>query len=715
MSAEAKPAEAAPAAAAAAPAAQKGKREAPLEEPAFWAPRNAAFDRAMERYKKELEEKEKKEIKVKIDGVEVAAVAWQTTPGELLGKDEEAASNPVVCASVMDMTKEGAPVQWDLMRVLEPSCDGHELRWVRFNEEDGKHVLWHSSAHILGGALEHRYHCMLNVGPATESDFYYDVKMPKAEMVVAAGDFKGLAHQCEKAARERKPFERVDLTVAEAKEMFAYNPYKLAIINRIPETERITAYRCGNLVDLCRGPHVPNTGVAKVFDVTSASSVYLDGKADSDVLQRVHGLAFPSKAQLKEWETMLAEAQRRDHRKLGQEQELFFFHPYSPGSCFFLPRGYRVYQKLCDFMRAQYYGRGYDEVMAPNIFMSKLWEISGHWQHYQENMFTFKVAGDDDPNAMWALKPMNCPGHCLMFKHRARSYRELPIRFAEFGVLHRNEISGALHGLTRVRRFVQDDSHIFCRPDQIEREVAGVLDLIKFTYSIFGFDFRLELSTRPDHFMGDPALWDRAESSLKTVLDETGLPWKLNPGDGAFYGPKIDIHIRDALQRYYQCATIQLDFQLPIRFDLQYMTSAEGDSEAKYERPVMIHRAVFGSIERFFAILLEHLGGKWPFWLSPRQCIVIPLSEKQLEYARSVRDQIHDAHIYVDIDETDRTLQKRIREAQIAQYNYILVVGNEEVESKTVNVRIRDSKDGLGKMEIPALIDMFHKLEKEYK
>lgn len=716
MSAEAKPAEAAPAAAAAAaPAAQKGKREAPLEEPAFWAPRNAAFDRAMERYKKELEEKEKKEIKVKIDGVEVAAVAWQTTPGELLGKDEEAASNPVVCASVMDMTKEGAPVQWDLMRVLEPSCDGHELRWVRFNEEDGKHVLWHSSAHILGGALEHRYHCMLNVGPATESDFYYDVKMPKAEMVVAAGDFKGLAHQCEKAARERKPFERVDLTVAEAKEMFAYNPYKLAIINRIPETERITAYRCGNLVDLCRGPHVPNTGVAKVFDVTSASSVYLDGKADSDVLQRVHGLAFPSKAQLKEWEAMLAEAQRRDHRKLGQEQELFFFHPYSPGSCFFLPRGYRVYQKLCDFMRAQYYGRGYDEVMAPNIFMSKLWEISGHWQHYQENMFTFKVAGDDDPNAMWALKPMNCPGHCLMFKHRARSYRELPIRFAEFGVLHRNEISGALHGLTRVRRFVQDDSHIFCRPDQIEREVAGVLDLIKFTYSIFGFDFRLELSTRPDHFMGDPALWDRAESSLKTVLDETGLPWKLNPGDGAFYGPKIDIHIRDALQRYYQCATIQLDFQLPIRFDLQYMTSAEGDSEAKYERPVMIHRAVFGSIERFFAILLEHLGGKWPFWLSPRQCIVIPLSEKQLEYARSVRDQIHDAHIYVDIDETDRTLQKRIREAQIAQYNYILVVGNEEVESKTVNVRIRDSKDGLGKMEIPALIDMFHKLEKEYK
>jgi len=704
-----KPADAKPA------EAQKGKKEAPLVDPAYWAPRNDAFNRALERYNKELEAKEKKEIKVIIEGKEVAAVAWKTTPKDLLGEDAQIASNPVCCAAITEMTKDGAPVQWDLMRVLEPCCDGHTLRWVRFDDEDGKHVFWHSSAHILGGCLENRYHCLLNVGPATESDFFYDVKMPVADQVVAAGDFKGLIRQCEKAAREHKPFERVPLTVEEAKEIFSYNPYKLAIINRIPEGERITAYRCGNLVDLCRGPHLPNTGMAKVFDVNTASSVYLDGKADSDVLQRVHGLAFPSKAQLKEWETMLEEARRRDHRKLGQEQELFFFHPYSPGSCFFLPHGYRVYHKLCEFMREQYLRRGYDEVMAPNIFMSKLWEISGHWQHYQENMFTFKVAGDDDPNCTWALKPMNCPGHCLMFKHRSRSYRELPLRLAEFGVLHRNELTGALHGLTRVRRFIQDDSHIFCRPDQIEQEVAGVLDLIKFTYSIFGFDFRMELSTRPEHFMGDPALWDRAESSLKTVLDGLGLPWKINPGDGAFYGPKIDIHIRDALQRYYQCATIQLDFQLPIRFDLQYMTSAEGASDVKYERPVMIHRAVFGSIERFLAILIEHLGGKWPFWLSPRQCIVIPVGAQQLEYAKKVRDQIHSEHIFVDVDETDRTLQKKIREAQITQYNYILVVGKEEVESNTVNVRVRDSKDGLGKMDIPAVLEMFHKLEKEYK
>ena len=674
-----------------------------------------------------------------IDGKEVTAVAWKTTPGELLGKDEEAATNPVCCASISDMTKEGAAVEWDLMRVLEPACDGHHLRWVRFADEDGKHVFWHSAAHILGGVLEHRYHCLLNVGPATESDFYYDVKMPSEGQVVSAGDFKQLTKLCERAAHERKPFERVDLTVAEAKEMFAYNPYKQAIIARIPEGERITAYRCGALVDLCRGPHVPSTGLAKVFSVSTASSVYLDGRADSDVLQRVHGLAFPNKAQLKEWEQLLAEAQRRDHRKLGQEQELFFFHPYSPGSCFFLPRGFRVYHKLCQFMRAQYQQRGYDEVLAPNIFMSKLWEISGHWQHYQENMFTFKVAGDEDQNAVWALKPMNCPGHCLMFKHRARSYRELPLRLAEFGVLHRNELSGALHGLTRVRRFQQDDAHIFCRPDQIEAEVEGVLDLIRFTYAIFGFDFQLELSTRPEHFMGDPALWDRAEASLKAVLDRTGLQWKLNPGDGAFYGPKIDVHIRDALRRSFQCATIQLDFQLPIRFDLQYMTDgsaaaapaapAEGAAPAadgaaaaaaaapapKYERPVMIHRAVFGSIERFFAILLEHLGGKWPFWLSPRQCIVVPVSDKQLAYAKKVRDQLHAADIFVDVDETDRTLQKKVREAQVAQYNYILVVGKEEEESNSANVRVRDNKSAPTKMEIPALLDMFRTLEKEYK
>jgi len=310
---------------------------------------------------------------------------------------------------------------------------------------------------------------------------------------------------------------------------------------------------------------------------------------------------------------------------------------------------------------------------------------------------------------------MNCPGHCLMFRFRARSYKEMPLRLAEFGVLHRNELTGALHGLTRVRRFQQDDSHIFCRPDQIEQEVSGVMDLIRYTYAIFGFDFNLELSTRPDDFMGDPALWDKAEASLKKCLDATGLPWKLNPGDGAFYGPKIDIHIRDALQRYYQCATIQLDFQLPIRFDLRYATETANGELGNYERPVMIHRAVFGSIERFMAILIEHTGGKWPFWISPRQVMVIPVGEAFLDYAKKVAARIHDANFYVDVDDTNRTLPKKVRAAQVQQYNYILVVGKEEMESDSVNVRVRDEKDSLGKKTIDETIALFKKLSEEHK
>jgi len=696
------------------PAAQ---RESPLEAPAYWAPRNAAFDKALARQNAELASKEKTAITVLVEDKETPVKAWETRPLDLITEEmKKEEGNPIVCATIADIGPNGSAVQWDLQRVLEPVCSGHVLRWVRFDSEEGRHVLWHSCAHILGGCLEHRFHCLLNVGPATESDFYYDVKMPQEGQVVSAPDYKQLVKLCEKAAKEKKPFERVDLTVDEAKEIFAYNPYKLAIINRIPAGEHITAYRSGDLVDLCRGPHVPFTNYARVFSVTSSSSVYLDGKADSDVLQRVHGLAFPTKAQLKQWEALLEEAQKRDHRKLGQDQELFFFHPYSPGSAFFLPHGMRIYRRLVEFMRNEYHKRGYEEVLAPNIFQSKLWETSGHWQHYKDDMFTFTVAGSKEgADEMWALKPMNCPGHCLMFRFRARSYREMPLRLAEFGVLHRNELTGALHGLTRVRRFQQDDSHIFCRPDQIEQEVSGVMDLIRYTYAIFGFDFNLELSTRPDDFMGDPALWDKAEASLKKCLDATGLPWKLNPGDGAFYGPKIDIHIRDALQRYYQCATIQLDFQLPIRFDLRYATETANGDLGNYERPVMIHRAVFGSIERFMAILIEHTGGKWPFWISPRQVMVIPVGEAFLGYAQKVAARIHEAKFYVDVDDSNRTLPKKVREAQLQQYNYILVVGKEEMESESVNVRVRDEKDSLGKKSVDEVIALFKKLSEEHK
>lgn len=378
------------------------------------------------------------------------------------------------------------------------------------------------------------------------------------------------------------------------------------------------------------------------------------------------------------------EAKNRDHRKIGRDQELYFFHELSPGSCFFLPKGAYIYNTLIDFIRSEYRKRGFQEVVTPNIYNSRLWVTSGHWQHYSDNMFSFEVEKE-----LFALKPMNCPGHCLMFDHRPRSWRELPLRIADFGVLHRNELSGALTGLTRVRRFQQDDAHIFCAMEQIEDEIKGCLDFLRTVYSIFGFSFKLNLSTRPEKFLGDIEVWNQAEKQLENSLNEFGEKWELNPGDGAFYGPKIDIQIKDAIGRYHQCATIQLDFQLPIRFNLTFV-SPDGDDK---KRPVIIHRAILGSVERMIAILTENYGGKWPFWLSPRQVMVVPVGPTCDEYAQKVQQQFHDAKFMVDIDlDPGCTLNKKIRNAQLAQYNFILVVGEKEKSSGTVNIRTRDNK-----------------------
>ena len=368
------------------------------------------------------------------------------------------------------------------------------------------------------------------------------------------------------------------------------------------------------------GPHVRDTGFVKAFKLTKTSSSYWEGKADAETLQRVYGISFPEPRLLKEWEKFQEEAAKRDHRKLGKEQGLFFFHHLSPGSCFFTPRGAHIYNSLINFIKSEYRVRGFKEVITPNIYNSKLWEQSGHWQHYAENMFTF-----ESEKELFALKPMNCPGHCLLFDSAVRSWRELPLRLADFGVLHRNELSGALTGLTRVRRFQQDDAHIFCRAEQIEQEVSAAIDFMKTVYSVFGFTFDMVLSTRPDQYLGDLKDWDQAEAALAAALDKFGQKWERNEGDGAFYGPKIDITVKDALNRLYQCATIQLDFQLPNRFDLHYTS----DTGAKV-KPVIIHRAIFGSLERFIAILTENFGGKWPFWLSSRQAIVLPISPVQL-------------------------------------------------------------------------------------
>ncbi|KAJ8498822.1 hypothetical protein OPV22_009374 [Ensete ventricosum] len=627
-------------------------------------------------------------IKVTLpDGTIKEGKKWLTSPMDIAKEISSGLAASALIAQVNGTL-------WDMTRPLEGDSD---LKLFKFDDAEGRDTFWHSSAHILGQSLEMEYGCKLCIGPCTTrgEGFYYDAFYD--ELTLNEEHFKQIQSRASKAVGEKQPFERIEVSREQALEMFAENKFKVEIINELPEDKTITVYRCGPLVDLCRGPHIPNTSFVKAIACLKASSSYWRGKSDRESLQRVYGISFPDSKRLKEYLTLLEEAKKRDHRILGQNQELFFFHPLSPGSCFFLPHGTRIYNKLIEFLRVQYRDRGYQEVLSPNIYNMQLWETSGHAANYKDNMFVFEIEKQE-----FGLKPMNCPGHCLMFEHRVRSYRELPLRLADFGVLHRNELSGALTGLTRVRRFQQDDAHIFCRENQIKEEVKNVLDFISYTYGIFGFTFELELSTRPEKYLGDIETWDKAEAALSEALNEFGRPWQVNEGDGAFYGPKIDIGVFDALKRKFQCATLQLDFQLPLRFKLSY--SAE--DEAKLERPVMIHRAILGSVERMFAILLEHYKGKWPFWLSPRQAIVCPVSEKSQSYAQQVHDKIHQAGYYVDADLTDRKIQKKVREAQLAQYNYILVVGEEEAKTGQVSVRVRDGSDH-SVMSLEALIEHF--------
>ncbi|CAL9073855.1 unnamed protein product [Musa textilis] len=621
------------------------------------------------------------------DGTIKEGKKWLTSPMDIAKEISSGLAASALIAQVNGTL-------WDMTRPLEGDSD---LKLFKFDDAEGRDTFWHSSAHILGQSLEMEYGCKLCIGPCTTrgEGFYYDAFYD--ELTLNEEHFNQIQSRASKAVGEKQPFERIEVSRDQAIELFAENKFKVEIINELPEDKTITVYRCGPLVDLCRGPHIPNTSFVKAIACLKASSSYWRGKSDRESLQRVYGISFPDSKRLKEYLNLLEEAKKRDHRILGQNQELFFFHPLSPGSCFFLPHGTRIYNKLIEFLRVQYRDRGYQEVLSPNIYNMQLWETSGHAANYKENMFVFEIEKQE-----FGLKPMNCPGHCLMFEHRVRSYRELPLRLADFGVLHRNELSGALTGLTRVRRFQQDDAHIFCRENQIKEEVKHGLDFISYTYGIFGFTFELELSTRPEKYLGDIETWDKAEAALSEALNEFGRPWQINEGDGAFYGPKIDIGVFDALKRKFQCATLQLDFQLPLRFKLSY--SAE--DEAKLERPVMIHRAILGSVERMFAILLEHYKGKWPFWLSPRQAIVCPVSEKSQSYAQQVHDKIHQAGYYVDADLTDRKIQKKVREAQLAQYNYILVVGEEEAKTGQVSVRVRDGSDH-SVMSLEALLEHF--------
>lgn len=647
---------------------------------------------------------ERKSITITMpDGSTREGTSWETSPMDIAKAISKSLSERVVISKVNG-------ILWDLERPLEGDAT---LELLDFEHPEGKRVFWHSSAHVLGEAAERHYGCHLCIGPPTDEGFYYEMGMgDSGDRPVKSEDFEPLEKLIGMAVKDKQPFERAVLTKEQLLEMFKYNKYKVHIINsKIPDGTSTTVYRCGPMIDLCVGPHIPHTGRIKAMTVLKNSASYFLGDQKNDSLQRLYGISFPDKKQMTEYKHFLAEAAKRDHRRIGREQELFMFHDLSPGSCFWLPHGARIYNTLQDFIKSEYRKRGFDEVISPNMYNSKLWETSGHWANYKDDMFVLSVDKET-----FALKPMNCPGHCLMFASRDRSYKELPLRFADFGVIHRNEASGALSGLTRVRRFVQDDAHIFCRASQIEDEMINCFDFLQTVYGLFGFSFKMELSTRPEKHLGDVETWDAAEKRLASALDRF-VPgrWELNPGDGAFYGPKIDITISDAMRREHQCATIQLDFQLPQRFNLEYKTPQGGAEADKHtERPVMIHRAVVGSLERFIAILIENFAGKWPFWLSPRQVLVVPVTQSVYEYAEEVRALLWNRGFFADADLSDNTLNKKIRNGELAQYNFVFVVGHEEKETRSVNVRNRDNDPKVmkGKTDTIKLDDILAKLQK---
>eukprot|EP00536_Pseudo-nitzschia_multiseries_P014143 jgi/Psemu1/261982/estExt_Genewise1Plus.C_6620017 len=634
-------------------------------------------------------------------------MAYQTTPFEVAATISQGLADASIVARDDNATSI-KPQLWDMTRALVGPVK--RMEFLKFDDDqDAKTVFWHSSAHMMGEALEHLFGNKLTIGPPLKSGFYYDSYMGTDS--IKDDDYKPIEKEVNNIIKKKQKFERMVITKDEALELFADNPFKVKILStKVPDGTRTTVYRCGDLIDLCRGPHVSHTGKVKAFAAAKHSAAYWLGDAENDSLQRLYGISFPDKKKLKVWQEMMEKAKERDHRRLANKQDLIMFNDLSPGSAFWMPHGARIYNKLIEFIRKQYWERGYDEVITPNIFNLDLWHQSGHALHYKDDMFSFEVEGQE-----WAMKPMNCPGHCLMFGSQIRSYRDLPIRYADFGVLHRNELSGALTGLTRVRRFQQDDGHIFCREDQITQEVLGALNFMKFVYDIFGMTYKLELSTRPKKALGEKVLWDQAEAALEEAMNIFAGKgnWKVNPGDGAFYGPKIDIKVMDAMDRIHQCATVQLDFQLPIRFDLKYTTDSKEEGK-QFARPIIVHRAMLGSVERMFAVLTEHWAGKWPFWISPRQAMVIPVHKDFGDYAEGIRQKLHKEMMFCDVDLSKATFQKKVRNAQVAQYNFQLVVGANEVENGTVNIRTRENKVE-GEMKVDEMIEMFKKLREEYK
>lgn len=755
-------------------------------KPEFIQHRLKMFEALFEEQEKKYTEVDHQEITVKLpDGKEIKGKAFETTPYSIALGISKGLAEAVIGAKVVYSNRLKNPLVenivdaedeedakhrldshiFDLSHRLEGDC---LIELLKFDSKDGKTLFWHSSAHLLGQAIENVYGGYLTHGPPLENGFFYDCYI--GDNHISTNHFEELEKDVEQIITQNQKFQRLIITKEQALEMFKHNPFKQAFIKaKIPDGAATSVYRCGNLIDLCTGPHVPSTGKIKALKLTNASNSYWLANNMNDSLQRIYGVAFPTKKELQEYVKIQEELEKRDHRNIGEQQRLFTFTKYAPGCPNFLPHGARILSKLSGLIRKEYSVRGFSEVKSSVMNNEQLWMTSGHYFKYKDDMYLLKA-----DEQVLGIKPMNCPVHCSVFDLHLHSYRDLPIRMCDFGVLHRNEITGALSGLTRVRQFHQDDAHIYCTEDQLLDEIQSCIEFVQYIYSIFGFSYKLELSTRPPLRVGAEDVWDKAEDTLRTALERSGQEFTVGEGEGAFYGPKIDIKVSDCYGRVHQLGTIQLDFNLPERFNLQYrapenagedklhqmsdkeldekimkikkadneieikkqfktrvsqgenVTLEQIESEFKiphynvsgklkpgFKRPIMIHRAICGSLERCMAILCEHYGGKWPFWMSPRQVIVIPISEKFEEYAEKVYNRLLVEGFYVDIDKSNAGINKKVRNAQVEQYNYTLVVGDKEQGTGTVTLRERDQEKPKGVFSVDDTIKLFRSLEPE--
>ncbi len=625
-------------------------------------------------------------MKIKIQSKEVD-FPGPCTAKEAAEKIHLTAPDQAIAASINGELK-------DLNTLLK---EEDEVQFWNFDDPLGKEVFWHTSAHVLAQAILRLWPAAQpTIGPPIENGFYYDF----GNLTISDEDFEKIEKEVESVLAENFKTERKEFPNKEAaKETFSHNPFKLELIESFEG--KISAYQQGEFVDLCRGPHMAALGKIKAFKVLKTSGAYWKGDSTREMLTRIYAISFPDRKRLKDYLQLLEEAKKRDHKLLGTALDLYSFKEEAPGMPFIHPRGLIIWNRLLDFLRECLNKAGYVEIKTPTMMSKELWERSGHWFHYKENMYTCCIENRD-----FAVKPMNCPGCMLYYKSTTHSYRELPLRVAEIGHVHRFEASGALNGLFRVRSFHQDDAHLFMRPDQIKEEIHHILKLADKIYMTFGLPYRLELSTRPEKSktIGTDQEWENATSGLKGALDEWGHSYRINEGDGAFYGPKIDIHLRDAIGRHWQCGTVQLDMSLPQKFELEYV-----DSDGSHKRPIMLHRALFGSLERLFGILVEHFTGKFPFWLSPYQVRIMTVADRHIPYARDLAQKFGDKQIICDIDDTSESVGKKVRNAQLLKTNYLLTVGDKEVENKTIALRTRDNVVH-GEIDIS---DFLAKVEKE--